>query len=320
MQLPWAQPGWRESVAAWIDETLRKNRFEATGPVEYLRTRPWSGLARVPTTHSDIFFKADSPTLAFEPPLVVELAQRRPDCLPEVVAIDTDRGWLLTRDAGPPLRELLAGSKDPQIWDELLPLYAGLQIELGGSVEELLELGTPDDRPTTLRLAFEELFARWNLDPRLLALAPEIEAYAERLGDTVPLSLIHEEFQDNNICVGPSGPVLIDWAEAAVGHPFAGLVVTMRGLADRWGLEPGGPELARWRDAYLEPWTTFAPLSQLVDLFGLAYPLGMVSRARAWDRILAPLAEADRAEYAHTVPAWLDVLAATVEGTARLGT
>jgi Phosphotransferase enzyme family len=252
--------------------------------------------------------------------LTRELAEKRPDCVPDVIAIDADRGWLLTRDAGPQLRELLADSMDPQIWDELMPLYAGLQIELAPSVEQLVALGTPDDRPTGLRAVFEELSTRWDLDPGLLELAPEIEAYAERLGDTVPLSLLHEEFQDNNICVGAGGPVLIDWAEAAVGHPFASLVVTMRGLADRWGYEPGGPELRRLRDLYLEPWTTFAPLPELIELFALAYPLGMVSRARSWDRILTPLDDAERADFNQTVPAWLDVFRATIEGMATLGT
>jgi hypothetical protein len=252
--------------------------------------------------------------------LTRELAEKRADCVPDVIAIDPDRGWLLTRDAGPQLRELLADSMDPQIWDELMPLYAGLQIELAPSVEQLVALGTPDDRPTGLRTVFEELSARWDLDPGLLELAPEIEAYAERLGDTVPLSVIHEEFNDNNIHLGQQGPVIIDWAEAAVGHPFAGLVVTMRGLADRWGYEPGGPELRRLRDLYLDPWTTFAPLPELVELFNVAYPLGMISRALAWDRILAPLDDSDRADFKHTVPAWLDVFRATIEGTATLGT
>jgi aminoglycoside phosphotransferase (APT) family kinase protein len=227
---------------------------------------------------------------------------------------------MLTRDAGPQLRELLAGSDDPGIWHELLPLYAGIQIELSESVEELLALGTPDDRLANLHAAFEDLVQRWESAPRIAALAPVIDDHAERLGDSVPSSLIHEEFNDNNIHIGDKGPVIIDWAESAVGHPFAGLVVTMRGLADRWGFEPGGPELRRLRDVYLEPWTRFAPMPELVETFALAFPLGMVSRALAWDRILAPLEQADRAEFDHTVPAWLDVFAATIEGTATLGT
>ena len=274
----------------------------------------------MPTTGGDVYFKAAAPTSRFEPTLTLELAVRRPDCLPEVIAIDAGRGWLLMCDAGPQLREVLVGSGDPGIWDELLPLYARLQLEVGRSVDELIAVGTPDERPANLRAAFEELLPRWELDSQFLRLAPVIEDYAGRLADTIPISVIHQEFNDNNIHLGPQGPMIIDWAEAAVGHPFAGLVVTMRGLADRWGYEPGGPELCRLRDLYLESWTSLAPLTELIDLFSLAYPLGIVSRALSWDRILAPLDDADRADFNHTVPAWLDVLHATIEGTATLGT
>jgi phosphotransferase family enzyme len=299
---------------------LRAVDLEPTEPMDHLRTRPWSALARVPTTGGDLFFKADPPALAFEPALTVAIARRRADCVPEVVASDSDRGWLLMRDAGPQLREVLADSDDPGIWDELLALYAHLQLDLGESVDELIALGTPDDRPGNLRAAFEELLPRWELESPLLPLAPVIEDYAGRLGDTIPISVLHEEFNDNNIHLGADGPIVLDWGEAAIGHPFAGLVVAMRGLVDRWGYEPGGSELCRLRDLYLEPWTAFAPLPELVGLFDLAYALGMISRALAWDRILAPLGEEDRAEYAHTVPAWLGVFAETIQGTATLGT
>jgi Phosphotransferase enzyme family len=306
-------------VAAWVDQTLRDCDLEASGPIEHLRTRPWSALARVPTSDGDVFFKADPPALAFEPALTLALARRRPDCIPDVVASNLDRSWFLMRDAGPQLREVLALSGDPAIWDELLPLYAGLQRDLGESVDELIALGTPDDRPENLRLAFEELLPRWDLEPHL-PLAQVIEDYADLLGDAIPISVVHEEFSDNNIHLSAEGPVVIDWGEAVIGHPFSGLVVTMRGQVDRWGYAPGGPELRRLRDLYLEPWTEFAPLAELVELFELAYALGMISRALAWDRILAPLGEEDRADYAHIVPAWLGVFAETVQGTATLGT
>lgn len=319
-RLPWHEPGWREIVGVWIYDSAFEADLEPSGPVEYLRTRPWSALARVPTADGDLFFKADPPALAFEPPLVAKLARRRPDCIPEVVAISVEQRWLLTRDAGRQLRELLRGSDDPRIWDELLPLYAHLQIELSSSLDDFLGRGMPDERPERVRVAFDDLLSRWDLGGRFADLARVAEEYALRLGEIVPPSVIHEEFNDNNIHLGAAGPVIIDWAESAIGHPFAGLCVTMRGLADRWGYEPGGPELLRLRDLYLEPWTTFAPRAELVELFGVAYALGTVSRALAWDRILAPLDQVDRAEFEHTVPAWLDVFVATVEGTATLGT
>jgi len=312
--LPWEQPGWRTSADAWIDKTLLEAGLDRTGEIDHLRERPWAAIAVVATSEGNVYFKASSPTVAFEPALTHELSRRRPDCIPAVLGIDVDRGWTLMRGAGIQLRELLAGSGDAQIWDEVLPLYAELQIELTGSVDELLALGVHDKRPAALAALYDEL---GNKRPALVA---EIEKLVEELGEAVPISIAHEEVQDNNVFVRDGRPVFIDWAEASVAHPFGSLVVTMRGLADRWELEPGGPELLRYRDLYLEPWSRFAPLPELRRMFSHAYALGTVCRALTWNRLISPLGEEARAEFAYTVPAWLDVFVETVEGRATLGT
>jgi hypothetical protein len=52
-----------------------------------------------------------------------------------------------------------------------------------------------------------------------------------------------------------------------VGHPFFGVVVALRSVADRFGLEPGAPQLDRLLDAYLETWTALASRSSLRALF-----------------------------------------------------
>lgn len=142
----------------------------------------------------------------------------------------------------------------------------------------------------------------------------------EGLGDTIPASLVHEEFQDHNVLIRDGEPVLIDWAEAAVEHPFCGLVNTFRGLVDRWGFEPGGKRLLGLRDTYFEPWARFAPMPELVRLFEHAYPLGMLCRALSWDRLLERSPASARAEYGGFVSAWLEVLSETLEGKATLGT
>jgi hypothetical protein len=230
-----------------------------------------------------------------------------------VLGIDVDRGWMLARDAGIQLREVLADSSDARIWDLVLPLYAELQIELSDSVDELLALGVHDKRPHTLPVLYEELGG----EPALVA---EVERLVVEVGDTVPASIAHEEVQDHNIYLRDGHPVFIDWAEASVAHPFGSLVVTMRGLVDRWGLEPGGPELLRYRDLYLEPWSRFAPLPELRRLFSHAHTLGAVCRALTWHRLISPLGEEVQAEYGHAEPAWLDIFVETLEGRATLGT
>ena len=319
MSLPWDRAGWRESVAAWIDESLAELGIEATGPVDHLRERPWAAVARVPTEDGVLYFKADPPSEAFEPALTLWLSRRRPDAVPEVLGVDIDRGWMLMRDAGTQLSELIRDPPNASIWNGLLPLYAELQIELVDSVEELLVLGTPDKRLRTLPKVYEGLLSRWPGGKRVPSSA-QIVALVDGLGDTIPESLTHEEFQDHNVLLRDGSPVVIDWAEAAVEHPFCGLVNTFRGLVDRWGFEPRADGLLRLRDAYLEPWTSFAPLPRLIELFELAYPLGMLCRALTWDRLLTKLPESERAEYAHFVPAWLEMASETLEGKATLGT
>jgi Phosphotransferase enzyme family len=319
LTLPWDAAGWQEAVGAWIDETLAELHVERVGRVDHFRQRPWAALARVSTAQGDIYFKADAPSEAYEPALTEWLAGRRPDLVPDVLGIDANRGWLLTRNAGKSLLDEIADPPDPAIWSQLLPLCAELQIELASSVDELLVLGVPDSRPELLGQVYEDLLAR-RPESESAPTAAEIAQLIEGLGDTIPASLTHEEFQDHNILLRDGDPVVIDWAEAVIEHPFCGLVNTFRGLVSRWGLEPVSSSLLDLRDAYLEPWTSFAPPSRLVELFELAYPLGMLCRALSWDRLLAGLPEHDLSEYEPFVPAWLDMASDTLEGKATLGT
>ena len=317
MALPWDESGWQETVDAWIDSALTELGIERVGAADHFRRRPWAALARVSTAQGDLYFKADAPSEAYEPALAKWLAERRPDLVPDVLRIDADRGWLLTRHAGRSLRAHIADPPEAAIWCDLLPLYAELQIELAASVGELFALGVPDSRPEVLAQVYEGVVSRWPAATN--APLAEVARSVEGLGDTIPASLSHEELTDHNILLRDGAPIVIDWAEAVVEHPFCGLVNTFRGLVDRWGFEAGAPELVALRDAYLEPWTTFAPLSRLTELFELAYPLGMICRALSWDRLLAGLPARDRSQLQDFVPAWLEMAAEALAGKARLG-
>ena len=81
-----------------------------------------------------------------------------PDSTPEVVAAEGT--WLLTRDAGRQLRGVLKSGDPAPSWDEPLPRYAELQIELVDVVEELVALGAPDRRPGEMSAAYPELVER----------------------------------------------------------------------------------------------------------------------------------------------------------------
>jgi hypothetical protein len=199
---------------------------------------------------------------------------------------------MLTAEAGTQLRTLIEERRPAPSWEEIVRLYAGLQIELAASVEAVLALGVPDSRPQTL---------------------------GHRLEGPVPLTLIHEEVHDGNVFVRDGRPVFIDWAEASVSHPFAGMINTLRRAVDVFGCEPGAEPILAVRDAYLEPWTRYAPLDELRGVFTAGYAFGALARAATWERVIAPLAPEEREEYERFPGVWREIYEDAVREPAALG-
>jgi len=219
------------------------------------------------------------PAQAFEPAVVETLAARRPDLVPVVLASDVARGWMLQADGGRRLREVLEEQPDFGRWEALLPLYAELQIAAAPDRDRLLAAGTPDRRLAVLPDQFEQLLADKEAVEaltdeelsRLRRLAPRIEAECRELESYgLPETIQHDDLHDGQIFVSEGRYVFFDWGDACVSHPFYTLVVTLAVLAQRLGVEHGAPELERFRDAYLEPWTTFRSRSDLGEAFPVA--------------------------------------------------
>ncbi len=155
-QLPWDQPDWLEQATAWIHAQLAARSVPITGPVEFVHQRPWSAFAQVSTAKGTAYFKAPAPLLTFEAPLTQGLAGWRPDCTAPLLAVDLDRGWMLSADAGITLRSADPSSTQIEHWLKLLPIYAELQIEMAAHMPEMLAFGIPDRRLAT----FPQLYAQ----------------------------------------------------------------------------------------------------------------------------------------------------------------
>jgi hypothetical protein len=323
--LPWDEPGWLARAGAWTEAQLARLDIEPRGELTLERTRPWAAVARVETNHGRAWFKEPAPTMAFEPALTALVSGRLPDLGP--VVLGWEGRWLLTRDAGPQLRALLEA--DPgatPTWEEILPRYAELQLALVDDVDEFLALGAPDKRPDVLLADYPRLVEDVRgLEQvpveraRLKSLGPALERVAEALSGPVPVTVIHEEVHEGNVFVHSAHARILDWGEAAISHPFAGLTNTLRDIAYRRGLEPGGPEVMRLRDIYLESWTRFAPPGDLRKIFTDGYLLGALCRAATWERFLARAPQFTRDEYDRNAAVWLDILREGLEDGVRLG-
>ena len=273
-----------------------------------MRVRPWARVARIPTTDGDVYFKAPMPALAHEGRVTEVLIQRRPDCLPELVAVESARGWMLIRDAGTQLSAVLERDLDLRYWYEALPLYAELQIGAARDRELLLAAGALDRRAAVLPAQYDELLAdedalRVGLPDgltrddheRLCGRSADVSAAcAELAAHRVPETIQNDDFSDGSVFVRDGAYRFLDWGDACVSHPFMTLTVTLRVIAYRFSLASAASELARVRDAYLEPWTAFEPRTTLVRLAETARRFGQVCRALLWHRILAEFEPAER--------------------------
>ncbi len=319
---PWADPRWYDEVHAWIESALQSHDLTAVAPWDPPRIRPWSVVIRVPTNAGACYFKAAGPLSVFETGLTQTLFRRRPGCMPELMAFDAAQGWMLHADGGDTLRTLLQAEKSLGHWLRILPEYAELQIAMADHLDELLASGAPDRRLARLPDQYEALLEETSdlrigqpdgLSAeeyrRLLDLRPWVAARCAELASFgLPQTIQHDDFHDGNIFVRDGCYSFFDWGDACITHPFCTLLVSLRSIAFRFDLAEGAPELNQLRDAYLAPWTGFAPRDRLLVAAELAQKVGILCRVFSWRAALYGADEEDVAPYLDAVPGWLQEL------------
>ena len=234
-----------------------------TGDIEQPHVRPWSTVMRVPTSAGDLWFKANVPALAYEAGVVGVLARTRPDLVPELAAVDLERGWMLMGDGGERLRELVVRENDLGRWLDVLPLYGELQLSTASQADELVALGAPDRRLTVLQAQYEQLIE--DLEDlsagerdRLRARVPEVAEMCRHLSTVaIPETVQHDDLHDAQVFVREGRYLFFDWGDSCVSHPFFSMSVTLEGQL-AWGLDDieGSVDITPFRDAYLRPFAS----------------------------------------------------------------
>ena len=241
---------------------------------------------RTPTDRGDVWFKANLPEAGFEAALVQVLARRRPDVVPELLAADLDRGWLLMADGGLRLRELVELERDLGRWLEILSRYAELQLDLGPGRRRARRARRAG--PQAGRAARAVRHARpgdHGLSPdegrRVRGLVPRVRELCEELAAVgIPETIEHDDLHDGQVFVQDGRYLFFDWGDACVAHPFLTLSVTLEGVL-AWGLDDveGSMDVMPFRDAYLVPFANLASRPELERACAIALRLGWISRA-----------------------------------------
>lgn len=312
---PWARRDWIMHALAWIDQQIARLGMIWSGSVEQVRSWERSCILRVPTNVGLTYFKAVPRMFAHEPPLTQALATWYGGTAPRVLALDATWGWLLLTDFG---GYTLDSDREITHWEQALRRFATLQVELAGRVGELRALGCAE-RFSTLADAIPVLLDddatigtghSWSLTPEqvnaLRRRIGEFQAiYAELAAHRLPLSLEHGDFWANNVALTPDGYLFFDWSDASITHPFFSLASFLRNLDL---LFPTDADLhSRLTDAYLEPWTCYAPMKEVQSVFALARVLAPLHFAITYQRDILPHMEA-RWEMERMAPYYLGTL------------
>ncbi len=127
----WSRPGWLAEAARWMREQMIAAGY--LDP-EVPRIHHLWGISVVLSADSrtgNAFLKCSSDRFRHEGRMTQALADRCREYLPDVLAIEPDRGWLLMRDLDAPL----LGDQPESTWQLGLDALAGLQQEwLGRTV------------------------------------------------------------------------------------------------------------------------------------------------------------------------------------------
>ena len=317
-KLKWENPDWLKQAHDWIRAETARRSILITGEIEQPHAYAWSTVLHVPTDQGKLFFKATASETIHEAALTQSLARWFPGYMPELVAIEAGRGWMLMRDGGEQLRLSIRPTKDLAPWKPVIKRYAEVQIGLAEHVTELLSLRVPDHRLSVLPALFSQLLAaesNFMIDQEKGLTSAEWQQVKEKASGFgqictklaacgIPESLNHGDFHDGNVLVKDGRITFFDWGDGDVTHPFVSLRTFFVSIEIALDLEDYSftPEMAELLDLYLEPFQRFASKERLRTAYQLSKPVASIVKALAWHTTISRMGEDLRQEYAWIVP------------------
>lgn len=284
-----ASHDWRREAHRWMQARLSEWGRPVTGEIEQRRIRPWSTQLVAPTARGPVWFKANCEALAFEPRMQLLLSQWVPDEVDAPLAIDGDRGWMVTADRGPTLRD----RHEPTLedWRAVVRLAATLQRRVADREPVLADAGLPACGPETVVARYEGLVDRLvalptehpsHLDAAeaaaLRAGAGRVQrAVEELLTAPMPSTFQHGDLHPGNVFAVDGGLRVFDFGDAQWAHALEVLAVPYRWVTQLTRL-PWDAVL----DAYADVWRDVVSREALERLLPAAMVTHSVNRAFTW--------------------------------------
>ena len=260
----WDSIGWWSTANAWITEQLDAHGIRHTGPVTQFKWGATAVILQAPTTAGAIFFKATAPLLGREAQITRQLADHFASFLPDLIASDEQRNWLLMHQLpGVPLFKCAELTE----WEAAMRAIAAIQIGATQYGSQLLEWGCADRRVARLAGQYQQLLGdlaapEWQQVYTVTAeevthlqhCLPTVETLCtqlERYG--IPDSIGHGDLHAGNIMVAVETVTIFDWTAGALTHPFFDLL-TLIGEGGGPAGASDGATIAHLVQIYLVPW------------------------------------------------------------------
>ncbi|MGW9630881.1 phosphotransferase [Agromyces sp. NPDC055520] len=250
---------WRREADAWIGETvavLGGRVLAVTQP----RVRPWStqlvAETELPDGPGQFWFKANCRAQSFEPALQSSIATLLPGSVMAPVAIDPERGWMITADHGVTLGDARgeAGASADD-WLVAVEEWTGVQRAVAARAAEFIALGVPDCSPATVPQRFELMLERVLGLPAGHPSAPDADtaaalraarpgvadAVATLVASGLPATLQHGDLHPWNVFAAAPGEGgrlrAFDFGDAQWAHPAEAVLIPIA-IMEHAGLDP----------------------------------------------------------------------------------
>lgn len=265
---PFATPGWLRDLCLWIQQQIGPLNLRLTGQFRQLNASPAFNLIRFETNGPALWFKAVGQPNIHEFGIVSTLTTLFPSFLPRIVASRPEwSAWLMTEAEG----TSPDADSDFADWKTVSATLAELQTTSLHETPRLLAAGCRDISAAALLSCVNDFFATMNelmkhqikTHPSVLT-SQELLTLSGRLKDVlsalaasgIPDTLNHLDFNPGNILVSDGHCVFIDWAEAAIGHPF----LTFQYLLEHFSrlCQDNCSQQAELTSSYAQHWERYA--------------------------------------------------------------
>ncbi|HET7474009.1 MAG TPA: phosphotransferase [Candidatus Limnocylindrales bacterium] len=280
----WSRRGWFDRASAWMRAAAADAGRPLTADPMPFFLRGISALLRAPTDGPDLFLKAVFPPFHAEPVLTRLLADRFPDAVPPLLAIEPEEGWLLVEDIGSAWVGDIPEADRPAALGRGAAALVAIQRAVArdeAARRVLLAAGAPH-RPlsglvASVAMAIGPLGMGVGdpLEParaaRVVAGVEAAVAAVERVG--LPESVVHGDFHSGNAAIVDDRIVIIDWSDAAISNPAIDVITWIAWSGSRQD------EIDAAIDGWIDAWSGTVDAAELraviddVRIVGAAYQI-----------------------------------------------